>query len=211
MQQGDLPILLPLSPSVFFPGSIVTTPFGWDATSFPGRPRIHPAVDRAGKGIVRSPLAAKKAVWIDNDAEGCSVLRLFFDGGELRLLHFIREELDSGALAAGIAGAPLELGAPIGPAGNHGLSVSTKGGDGRHVHCSLILEPKVYDSVLAARIGSIWASDYSKDYRAQYGAAFSAQAAQRGIEWMNAYIIARHDPYYSGSIRYFVNPVIFGL
>ena len=142
MQQGDLPVLLSLSPSVFFPGSVVTTPFGWDDRTFPGRPRIHPAVDRAGKGIVHSPIAATRVIWIDNDAEECSVLRLLFVGGEIRLLHFIRSELDSGALAAGIAGASLDLGAPLGPTGNHGLSVSKSGGDGRHVH--LLPHPRAH-------------------------------------------------------------------
>ncbi|HOX30895.1 MAG TPA: hypothetical protein PLB91_01115 [Spirochaetales bacterium] len=198
-------------PTIFLPGSQVTTGFGWDPYTFPSRPRIHTAIDRAGPGVVRCPLEAERSVWIDDDAEGCSVLRLFFSGGELRLLHFIRGELDSGALAAGLSGAGLALGDPIGPAGNHGLSVKAKGGTGRHVHCSLVLEPGQYDGDLEARIGSIWHNDYSTDYRARYGQPFVAQAKQRGIKWMNAHIIARFDPYYNGALRFYVNPAVYGL
>jgi hypothetical protein len=195
----------------FFLNSQVTTAFGWDPFTFKARPRIHPALDRAGKGIVFCPVEAERSKWIDDDAEGCSVLRLFFPGGELRMLHFIREELDSGALSAGLAGAGLKMGSPIGPTGNHGLSASVNGGDGRHVHFSLILEPGAYDDELRAKIGSIWDSDYSADYRARYGTPFIDEAKKRGITWMNARIIARHDPYYSGAIRFYVNPAVYGL
>ena len=203
---------LTIDPNVYFPSSQVSVGFGWDPFTFPGRPRIHTAIDRAGPGVVRCPVKAERSAWIDDDAEDCSVLRLFFPGGELRLLHFIRGELDSGALAAGLAKAGLALGAPIGPAGNHGLSVSSrKGGDGRHVHCSLILEPGQYDDDLAARIGASWNSDRSADYRSHYGQPFIAQASQRGITWMSAHIIARHDPYYSGALRFYVDPAVYGL
>jgi hypothetical protein len=197
--------------SVFFPGSQVTTAFGWDPYTFRNRPRIHPAIDRAGKGLVHSPLKAERSAWIDNDAEGCSVLRLFFEGGELRLLHFIRGELDSGALAAAITGAGLEAGAPIGPTGNHGLSVAAGSGDGRHVHYSLVLEPGVYDDDLATKIGSIWNSDYSSSYRDRYKQPFIDEVRARGITWMNAHIIARHDPYYDGKLRLYINPAVYGL
>lgn len=197
---------LAIDHSVFLPYSLVTTDFGWDPWTFPGRPRIHPAVDRAGSGIVRSPVAAARSQWINNDAEGSSVLRLFFEGGEFRMLHFIREELDSGALAAAIAGAPLALGAAIGPTGNHGLSVSKNGkGTGRHVHYSLVLEPGVYDDDLRYQVGRDWNADRTGEYRSKYGPDFSAQVTQRGISWMNEIVIARNDPYYNGSLRYYVN------
>lgn len=196
---------LAITPSLFFPHSTITTGFGWDPYTYPGHPRIHTAVDRAGKGIVHTPIAAEKTAWLDNDAEGCSVFRLFFDGGEFRMLHFLRGELDSGALAAALAGAPLGQGAPIGPTGNHGLSVSKSGGDGRHVHYSLILEPGAYDEDLKTLAGAGWNSDHSADYRSRLGPAFIAQAAQRGIRWMNAFIIARADPYYDGKLRFYVN------
>jgi hypothetical protein len=202
---------LNIDPSVFLSNSQVTTGFGWDPYTFKNRPRIHPAIDRAGRGIVRSPLKARRAIWIDDDAEGCSVLRLLFEGGELRLLHFIRGELDSGALAAAIAGAGLEIGSPLAPTGNHGLSVSSGKGDGRHVHYSLVLEPGAYDDDLLARIGQIWNSDYTSTYRARYGQSFIVDAAKRGITWMNAHVIARHDPYYDGKLRFYVNPAAYGL
>jgi hypothetical protein len=200
---------LPLDCSVFFPSSTITTGFGWDPLTFPGHPRIHTAVDRAGKGIVHSPVSASRTAWIDNDAEGCSVFRLFFDGGEFRMLHFLRAELDSGALAAAIAHAPLAKGAPIGPTGNHGLSVPMNGGTGRHVHYSLILEPGAYDNDLQVLSGGSWNSDRTSDYRAKYGAPFISQAAQRGIQWMNEFCIARNDPYYDGKLRFYINTYRF--
>jgi hypothetical protein len=202
---------LDIDPSVFLPGSQIAVGFGWDPCTFKNRPRIHTAIDRAGMGIVRSPIAAEKTAWIDNDAEYCSVFRLFFAGGELRMLHFIRGELDSGALAAALVGAGLEIGAPIGPTGNHGLSVSSNGGNGRHVHYSIILEPGVYNDDLEARLGASWNSDYSANFRAKYGPAFIDQVKQRCITWMNTKVIARHDPYYNGALRFYVNPAVYGL
>jgi hypothetical protein len=48
----------------FFPLSVVTTRFGWDEDTFPGSPRIHPAIDRAGKEIVSVPVDAESSQWI---------------------------------------------------------------------------------------------------------------------------------------------------
>lgn len=207
-----LPQVFDPSLSNFFPGSIITTDFGWDPWTFRGRPRIHVAVDRAGPGLVRSPIEAEQSSWIDNDAEGCSVFRLFFEGGEFRMLHFLREELDSGALASAITHAPLALGAPIGPVGNHGLSVPSRGGSGRHVHYSLILEPGIYDDDLAVLVGERWAEDLSSTYRTRLGPAFTSQVTIRGIQWMNESIIARKDPYYNGALRFYLNTNrLFGL
>jgi hypothetical protein len=202
---------LHVDPSVFLPGSAVTTGFGWDPFTFPARPRIHPAIDRAGKGVVRAPIAADRTAWIDNDAEFCSVFRIFFLGGELRMLHFIRDELDSGALASALAGAGLEIGSPIGPTGNHGLSVSSGKGDGRHVHYSLIFEPGVYNEDLEERLGSSWNADYSSSFGSKYGPAYIAEAKKRGITWANTKVIARHDPYYNGALRFYVHPAVYGL
>jgi hypothetical protein len=202
---------LSIRPDIFFPGSVITTDFGWDTKTFPGKPRIHAALDRAGPSRVHTPIESERSAWLDNDAEGNSVLRLFFPGGEFRMLHFIRDELDSGCLAAALAGAGLAIGAPIGPVGNHGIFVASKGGTGRHVHLSLIVEPDSYDEDLAERIGSGWNTDSSADYLARYGSAYANQVKQRGIEWMNEHLIARHDPYYGGRLRYYVNPRVYGL
>jgi len=82
-----------LRTDIFFPDSTITTPFGWDAETFPDAPRIHHAIDRAGPGVIRLPFDAERLEWAGADANGCSVLRAFaLDGAlELRMLHFIRE------------------------------------------------------------------------------------------------------------------------
>jgi len=196
---------LKLSLDDFFPRSVITTPFGWDTKTFPTRPRLHHAVDRAGSGIVHTPVEAESSQWIDDDAEGCSVLRLFFPGGEFRMLHFIRGELESAVLSAALVKAPIPAGTPIGPTGNHGLSVPLNGGTGRHVHYCLILEPGVYDDKLKILAGAGWNNDHMSDYRSQYGKAFIADTAARGVRWMNEFIVARADPYYDGKLRFVVN------
>jgi hypothetical protein len=195
----------------FFPGSTITTRFGWDEDTFAGRPRIHPAIDRAGRGTVYVPVNALSCQWIDADSEGCSVLRLFFPGGELRLLHFNRDELDSGILASCLANASISKDSPIGSAGNTGISVSKRGGDGRHVHLSLIVEPGRYDDQLHRVIGDGWNNDRSSDWRARYGKPFIDECQKRSIFWMNQHIIARYDPYYSGKPRFFIDPTVFEL
>jgi hypothetical protein len=198
-----------LCPEVFFPGSTVTTRFGWD-TDPPG-PRIHHAIDRAGSGIVHSPIAASSSAWIDNDAQACSVIRLIIDGGELRLLHFIRSELVEDTLQDLLKGASIEAGQPLGPTGNHGLSIPSKGGTGRHVHYSLVLKPGAYDKDLADHFGPGWKNDWSADYRAKYGRAYIEEAAKRGVRWANDSIIAKADPYADGRLRFYVNTTTLGL
>jgi hypothetical protein len=203
---------LRLHPEFFFPKSVITTPFGWDAETFPSAPRLHHAVDRAGKGSVFSPVKAEKVIWIDSDSQGNSVLRLIFLGGEVRILHFLRDELDSLILASAISNAGIDAGTRIGPAGNKGISISSSGGDGRHIHYSLILSPGAYDDQLAQLAGPGWNSDRSSDFRAKYGKAFIQEAAIRGVRWMNQYVIAKADPYYVGRIRFVVDSVkLFGL
>jgi hypothetical protein len=178
----------------FFPGSTITTRFGWDLD--PPGPRIHHAIDRAGKGIVCLPFAAERMEWVDEDANGCSVLRAFADGGafELRLLHFIKAELSPGILAAVQARQGLPSGQPIGPAGNKGLSVSLFGGDGRHVHYQLMLKPGIYDQELEHILPG-WSIDRRDELARRYGPAFVRECATRGITWINEQALERADPW----------------
>lgn len=197
--------LIDIKPGAFFPGSVITTRFGWDPV--PPGPRIHHAVDRAGTGIVCLPFDAERAEFIRADAQGNSVLRLFAAGGalELRLLHFLPGEL-SGEIQAAChikRGRPLPAGTPIGPAGNAGLSVSVTGGDGRHVHYSLLLSPGAYDAELS-RLAPGWSSDASPAWRAQYGEAFDKEKRTRGIRWINGLALIKHDPW-TGKDRIIVN------
>jgi hypothetical protein len=178
----------------FFPGSSITTRFGWDLD--PPGPRIHHAVDRAGPGIVCLPFAAERVEWTDEDANGCSVLRVFADGDalELRLLHFIKAELSPGILAAVAAKQGLPSGQPIGPTGNKGLSVSTIGGDGRHVHYQLMLKPGIYDEELN-HIAPAWAIDRRDALSAKYGPVFVRECASRRVTWINERALQRADPW----------------
>jgi hypothetical protein len=211
MSEDSLPFDAMLYCKAFFPGSTVTTRFGWDEYTFPGRPRIHPAIDRAGRGTISVPVDAASSQWIRADSQGCSVLRLFFRGGELRMLHFNQAELSNGALAKALVGAPIAKGEKIGPAGNTGLSVSKSGGDGRHLHLSLVLEPGTYDDQLCRVIGDGWNVDRAVSWRDRYGRPFIDECSRRSITWMNQHVIARYDPYYNGRMRYYIDPLIFDL
>lgn len=182
---------------LFYPGSVITTRFGWDLD--PPGPRLHHAIDRAGSAsIVCLPFAAERVQWIDSDANGCSVLRVFADSGaiELRMLHFLGDELSPGIPYAIKGGHGLLCGQPIGPAGNMGLSVSKHGGDGRHVHYQLMLIPGVFDDELSA-IAPTWNVDRRKELAVRYGSAFLRECAVRQVTWINERALCRMDPWTS--------------
>lgn len=183
-----------LSLDVFFPGSTITTRFGWDRD--PPGPRIHHAVDRAGPGVVRLPFDAERIEWVDADANGCSVLRAFADGGalELRMLHFLREELDPAVREAANSSGGLGAGQVIGPAGNKGMSISGNGGDGRHVHYQLMLKPRIYDGELE-HLAPLWSVDRKDELARRYGPTFLRECAARGIAWINEQALERSDPW----------------
>jgi hypothetical protein len=199
----------------FFPGSTITTLFGWDKD--PPGPRIHHAIDRAGQGIVTLPFEAERIEWIDHDGLGCSVLRAFADDGalELRLLHFNKEELSPGILPAAAAGAGLPKGQPIGPTGNTGLSIArvrpdgTKG-DGRHVHYQLMLKPGHYEAELDELCPG-WQNDDKQELSRALGEAFVTECAARKVAWINTKALCRSDPW-TGRLRIIIDTAeILGL
>jgi hypothetical protein len=188
----------------FFPGSTITTRFGWDKD--PPGPRIHHAVDRAGPGDVRLPFDAEKVEWIDADGQGNSVIRAFADGGalELRMLHFIRAEIDPDFLHAALAGHAVKEGAKIGPTGNKGLSVATvPGGTGRHVHYSLLLRPGIYDDELDA-LSPGWRVDLRDQLAHEHGPAFIRECTARGVIWINPEAMQKQDPW-TGKARIIID------
>jgi hypothetical protein len=203
--------LFDIQTGLFYPGSSITTRFGWDPD--PPGPRIHHAVDRAGSAaIVCLPFAAERVEWIDEDANGCSVLRAFCDDStlELRMLHFLRAELSPGILEAVAKGRPTLTGQPIGPAGNKGLAVSKHGGDGRHVHYQLMLVPGAYDAELDT-LAPTWSVDRRKELAARYGPAFLRDCVAREVAWINERALCRRDPW-TGRLRIIIDSAgILGL
>jgi hypothetical protein len=191
-----------------FPGSSITTGFGWDKMTFPKAPRIHHAIDRAGKGNIFCPIDAGRVKWLDEDSNGCSVLRLIGDGIEIRMLHFIKDEVNPAVMDAVANKSALAISTVIGPAGNKGQSVSTvKGGSGRHLHYQTMLEPGVHDRFLAS-VRADWDVDNTKVFTAQYGKLFTAEVKKRGIWWMNDYVIFKHDAI-SASEKYVIDSTVF--
>jgi len=194
----------------FFPKSTVTTKFGWDDKTYPRSPRIHHAVDRAGPGVVSVPIDVDRVKWVDEDGLGCSVLRLQGNGFELRCLHFIKTELNATLVDAIKNYLSVKSGVVIGPAGNKGLSVASKGGTGRHVHYQLLLEPGAYDDQLDA-IHPGWLDNKIPEYTAKYGKKFTIEIAYRGILWMNEVAMEKYDPWF-GKRLYCVDPLtLYGL
>ena len=196
----------------FYPESVITTRFGWDATTFPGAPRIHHAVDRAGPGIVRIPFDADRVEWHDADAQGNSVLRAFADGGamELRMLHFLPGEL-SAELRESIKHArEVPRGTPIGPVGNKGIAVAAAGGTGRHVHYSLMLMPGFYDDQLD-EVAPGWRLDRTAEFSRLYGSHFVVERTRRAIRWMNDKVICKGDPWTNAERLVVDSATIFGL
>ncbi|MBL8967012.1 MAG: hypothetical protein JNG85_08385 [Spirochaetaceae bacterium] len=181
-------------PEIFFPGAQVTTRFGWDLE--PPGPRIHHAIDKAGRGIVCAPFGFERVEWIDRDALGCSVLRCFADSGqiELRILHFLKAELSPGLADAISRGRGLPAGAPLAPAGNVGLSLSRSGGDGRHVHYSLLLDHTAYGlEMTSLRPG--WGVDKRAEFTKRYGPEFEADCKRRQVRWISEVACGKHDPW----------------
>jgi hypothetical protein len=188
--------LTDLRESIFFPGSSITTPFGWDAETFPDAPRIHHAIDRAGPGVIRLPFDAERIEWIGADANGCSVLRAFaLDGAlELRMLHFIRDELKPEILRSAVVGRGAPAGIELGPAGNKGLSVSTTRGDGRHLHYQLMLRPGAFDAELD-QLTPAWSTNQREALAKRWGIAFLRECVTRKITWINGIALERMDPW----------------
>jgi hypothetical protein len=208
-----------------YPSSTITVPFGWDSKTFPDAPRIHHAIDRAlpdkliaSKGFRRgdypvfAPCNFDGAAWIDADATGSSVLRLIkADGAELRILHFIKAELFPG-VARAIGETGISEGAPIGPAGNQGLSVSKTGGDGRHIHYSWIIPIARYTSnALDRKYGERWRVSETKKWNDLYGEPFRKDLIKRGISSINADFIIKTDPYIPGNVLIVNSYTIMGL
>lgn len=193
-----------LHPEVFFPDSIPTTPFGWDPVTFPEAPRIHHAVDRAGAGVVSAPFAASRVAWVDQDAQGNSVLRLFAGPLELRMLHFRKAELAREVLSAVEAGTGLPAGQPLAPAGDVGI------GTGRHLHYQFMLTPvEEYPEIDELAPG--WLEDDSGKMRERYGMAFVREVAARSILWINERALCRRDPW-TGKLRLIIDSAgILGL
>jgi hypothetical protein len=196
-------ILSELGLANFFPGSTITTRFGWDKD--PPGPRLHHAVDRAGPGVVHLPFDAEKVEWIDADAQGNSVIRAFADSGalELRMLHFLKEEVDPAFLHAALKGGPAPSGFPIGPTGNKGIFVASSEGTGRHVHYSLLLKPGVYDEDLD-QIAPGWNIDLKDQLVNEHGSAFIRECAARGVRWINTKALEKVDPW-TGKARILID------
>jgi len=180
--------LTDIDASVFFPGSQITTAFGWDPDPRFG-PRVHHAVDRAGAGMVRLPFAAKRLDWKNADTVGNSVLRAFADPGiELRMLHFRPNERTPDLLNALRNGRGLPAGAPLAPAGDVGI------GSGRHVHYQLMLDPEC-DWTELDKLVPGWTQDDKTDWLSRYGLAFALERSRRGIRWINTRALRRADPW----------------
>lgn len=202
-----------INPSLFFPRSVVTVPFGVDAKTF-GEPRLHIAVDRAlpltleprfGEFPVCNPATLIKTVLYPDDGTTLhgSMIRLVGASFEIRMLHFIPAELRPAALARLRSGTPLDRGDAIGPAGNKGLAVSNIGGSGRHVHYTLVLKPGVHDEELAARWPD-WKKDETPQWGETYGAVIREELRRKNVQWGNAHVIARIDPHW-GVLTYQVD------
>ena len=179
----------------FYPGAVVTTPFGWDTKSFPDTPRIHAAVDKISPGVeVTCPIETEWTKFIKDDGQGNSILRLVATGIELRIYHFNFSELspESGALIR--QGLPIDKGSKIGPAGNTGVCLGADGG--RHIHYQLILDPAKYSDELELIMGKGWDDNRIDEYSSKYGQLFVNQLRYRGITVYNEKLIARKDQYW---------------
>ena len=157
------------------------------------------------------PIEAERVEWYDADAQGNSVIRAFAHDRtvELRMLHFIKEELNPAFLELALKRAAVPAGMEIGPVGNKGLSVAAAGGTGRHVHYSLMLTPLIYDDYLDETFPG-WNIDKSEEYEKRYGPAFVVERAKRQVIWYSDRALCKMDPW-TGKRRYIVDSLIFGL
>ena len=183
-------------------GSQLTTPFGWDIGPKNGSmsiwPRIHHAVDRVGPGFISVPFDMTSSAFIEKDSQGCSEVRLFFNYGELRILHINKNEILTESLERLINNKPFLQGEKLGPCGNTGISIGNN--DGRHIHYSFIIEKEYYDEDISNRFGEWWKKDDIPQLKEKYGQLFTNQVKQRAISMMNSYAIIKLDPFWKKEV-----------
>lgn len=187
--------------SVFFPGSVITTRFGWDPT--PPGPRIHHAIDRAGPGDLYTPEDYLRATWIPKDAQGNTILRLIGEGRELRIYHLYLTELSPTLREAIGLGKDVPAGTKIGPAGNVGIFVASAKGTGRHAHYVYYVDPQQHEEELDKRLTG-WQINRIKEIEAKLGRAFTDEIKKREISAYNDLAITKLDPW-TKRVRVIVN------
>jgi murein DD-endopeptidase MepM/ murein hydrolase activator NlpD len=159
------------------PGAIITCRFGHDTDPVAGGYRFHRALDRArGDGLVYCPLPANRAVIEDPAGDYGTLIRLIYDGFEIRLAHCRYFTQDFQRLVA--AQEPIPAGMSIALEGSLGKST------GPHTHIELIAvrgRNPYLDGQLAAH--SIDADVY-----------WPTESVQKASEWMKKCAVKKLGP-----------------
>jgi hypothetical protein len=193
-----------------FQGPYTMSPgFGWDAGDADCKkwdpdgkiwPRIHVANDYQSARLIHAPVDFYWTDLIDKDAQGCSVMRLCSELNgwdctlEIRMLHINVREVDKVLVSNIRKHQIIKKGTIIAPTGNTGMSFGTNGG--RHLHCLVLIIPKIYDEDMNCRFGNLWRKDDSEEMERKYGAPFLAQKKMRGITKINSFALWKYDAYW---------------
>jgi murein DD-endopeptidase MepM/ murein hydrolase activator NlpD len=114
------------------PGSHITTPFGHDIDPIVGGYRFHRALDRAGgDGLVYCPMEAHYAVIEYQHPDFGTLIRLFYQGFEIRLAHC--KDFNPAFKTLVATGSPIPEGLMLAHEGSLGKAT------GPHTHIELVV------------------------------------------------------------------------